>query len=80
MNANDLMNYLRGFAELVNEPPTRDQWAIIRAKVLETSPVETFVVDAPPMHNPLNLPMTKGCGCADKGVERQFKPNGNRGF
>lgn len=54
MNSNDLMYYLKGFVELTNEPPSRDQWAIIRAKVLEASPVEPFIVDAPPMHNPIH--------------------------
>ena len=54
MNSNDLMYYLKGFVELTNEPPTRDQWAIVRAKVLEASPVEPFIVDAPPMHNPIH--------------------------
>ena len=56
MNSNDLMYYLKGFVDLTNEPPSRDQWGIIRAKVKEASPVETFVVDAPPMHNPINDP------------------------
>ena len=72
MNSNDLMYYLKGFVELTNEPPTRDQWGIIRAKVKEASPVEPFVVDAPPMHNPTTissfLDKTKlpclGCGGA----------------
>lgn len=76
MNSNDLMYYLKGFVDLTNEPPSRDQWGIIRAKVKEAFPVETFVVDAPPMHNPTNDPRprrstdwpafapTKGdCGC-----------------
>lgn len=56
MNSNDLMYYLKGFVDLTNEPPSRDQWGIIRAKVKEASPVETFVVDAPPMHNPIHDP------------------------
>ena len=50
------MYYLKGFVDLTNEPPSRDQWGIIRAKVKEASPVETFVVDAPPMHNPIHDP------------------------
>ena len=54
MNSNDLMYYLKGFVDLTNEPPSRDQWGIIRAKVREASPVETFVVGAPPMHNPIH--------------------------
>lgn len=79
MDANNLMFYLRGFVELTNEPPTKDQWAIIRAKVKESSPVDTFVVDYPPMHNPIpgsprafldrsKLPGGDGdCGCTFKG-------------
>ena len=54
MNSNDLMYYLKGFVDLTNEPPSRDQWGVIRARVKEASPVETFVVDAPPMHNPIH--------------------------
>ena len=77
MDSNDLMHYLKGFVELVNEPPTRDQWAIVRAKVLEAYPA----VDKPlPMHNPTHdfrpflpprpvvldpskLPPLGDCGC-----------------
>ena len=55
MNSNDLMYYLKGFVELTNEPPNRDQWGVIRAKVLSTSIVEPFIVDAPPMHNPTSM-------------------------
>ena len=28
MNSNDLMYYLKGFVDLTNEPPSRDQWGI----------------------------------------------------
>lgn len=54
MTANELLHYMKGFAELVGEPPTRDQWGVIRQKILETSPEETFIVDSPPMHNPIS--------------------------
>jgi hypothetical protein len=63
------MYYLKGFVDLTNEPPSRDQWGIIRAKVKEAFPVETFVVDAPPMHNPIRAdrsvftPTIGDCGC-----------------
>jgi hypothetical protein len=70
------MYYLKGFVDLTNEPPSRDQWGIIRAKVKEAFPVETFVVDTPPMHNPINdhrlrrstdwpvfAPTSGDCGC-----------------
>ena len=40
MNSNDLMYYLKGFVDLTNEPPSRDQWGAIRAKVKEASPVD----------------------------------------
>ena len=56
MNSNDLMYYLKGFVDLTNEPPSRDQWGIIRAKVKEASPVEPFIVGSPPMHNPTTMP------------------------
>ncbi len=82
MNSNDLMHYLKGFVDLTNEPPSRDQWGIIRAKVKEASPVETFVVGAPPMHNPTTissfLDKTKlPClGCGDKPSAGQSRVEG----
>ena len=88
MNSNDLMYYLKGFVDLTNEPPSRDQWGIIRAKVKEASPVETFVVDAPPMHNPIHdprpftfidrskLPPVGDCGCGGATPARQSKVEG----
>lgn len=48
MNANELMFYMKGFVELVNEPPTRDQWGYVRARVKEAFAVETFVLNTPP--------------------------------
>ena len=86
MNSNDLMYYLKGFVDLTNEPPSRDQWGIIRAKVKEASPVEPFVVDAPPMHNPIHdfrLPVLdksklpgNDCGCGGATPAGQSKVEG----
>lgn len=82
MNSNDLMYYLKGFVDLTNEPPSRDQWGIIRAKVEEAFPVETFVVNAPPMHNPIHDPRpfartSSGCGCGGATSAGQFKTEGD---
>ena len=39
MNSNELMYYFKGFFELSNEPPTREQWGKIRSHVLDAYPV-----------------------------------------
>lgn len=70
MDANGLFYYLTGFFELVGENPTREQWGVIRAKVLSATPVAR----EPQLHNPNNavppfldmrkLPqMPADCGC-----------------
>lgn len=60
MNANELLHYLRGFAELVDQP-TPAQWAALRNEILRASSVENQFIPVP-MSNPTNPPTPCG-GC-----------------
>jgi hypothetical protein len=59
MDANQLLFWLKGHFDLSNEPPTTEAWGAIKAKVREAFPVEAWVVDSPPMHNPIHLDRSK---------------------
>lgn len=56
VNANELMFFLKGHFETTNSPPTDKAWGILREAVLSASPVEPFIVNSPPMHNPIRDP------------------------
>lgn len=46
MNANELLHYLRGFAEHVDQP-TPAQWTSLRNELLRASPVENTFIPIP---------------------------------
>lgn len=63
LNSNELLRYLQGFVETQTEPvPTAQQWAIIRAKVLEGHPITGVLM--PEMRNTIpGRPPEKPCNC-----------------
>lgn len=69
MDANDLMHYLKCYAELINSPPTPEQWGIMRAKIKGTVAVQQFFQSSLTMADPARLPVLDksklpgGCGC-----------------
>ena len=58
MNANELLNYLRGFAEHVDQPSTA-QWTSLRNEILRASPVENQFIPVPMV----NSAPAKPCNC-----------------
>lgn len=63
MNANELLHYLRGFAELVDQP-TPAQWAALRNEILRASSVENQFIPVP-AHFQNETPRPCG-GCGGK--------------
>lgn len=67
MDANQLLHYMRGFFELVDNP-TADQIRALRNEVLRAQPVSTeFVpieVENPIRHVPTMRSQNGGCGCS----------------
>jgi hypothetical protein len=43
MTPENLAFYLRGFAENSSEPPTREQWGVIRATILGATTENVFI-------------------------------------
>ena len=66
MNANDLLHYLRGFFELVDEP-TPAQIRAIRNEVLRAQPVTAEIIPVevvdPIKRVSSSRPMHSDCGC-----------------
>ena len=83
MNSNELMFYLKGHFELSNEPPTREQWAKIRSRVLEAFPIQTtesqvlLPGEPPPLPTWLLRPPKAGdCGCGGTTPAEQSRVEG----
>lgn len=60
MNANELLHYLRGFSELVDQPSPA-QWAALRNEILRASSVENQFIPVPMQNTPSAQPCA-GCG------------------
>ena len=68
MTPENLAYYLRGFAETANEPPTREQWGVLRHTILAatTEPPSDFIGGVMPPE--IAALMNRGCkGCSPKG-------------
>ena len=59
MNANELLFYLRGFAELVVSPSS-EQWSALRNEILRAQPVVDWVIQVP-MVDPIKGAPCSGC-------------------
>lgn len=65
MNANELLHYLRGFAELVDQP-TPAQWAALRNEILRASSVENQFIPVPMTSPADGRPYQPCSGCGGK--------------
>ena len=62
MNANELLCYLRGFAELVDQP-TEAQWSALRKEILTAKLVENQIIQVP-MYGAGDSIKRSPCNCA----------------
>lgn len=68
MTPDQLAYYLRGFAETANEPPTREQWGVLRHTILAATAEQPHVFFGGAMPPELAALLESGCkDCVPKG-------------
>ena len=68
MTPDQLAYYLRGFAETANEPPTREQWGVLRHTILAATTEQAHVFFGGTMPPEIAALMGSGCkDCSPKG-------------
>lgn len=68
MTPDQLAYYLRGFAETANEPPTREQWGVLRHTILAATAEQPHAFFGGAMPPELAAMMGSGCkACSPKG-------------
>lgn len=68
MTPDQLAYYLRGFAETASEPPTREQWGVLRHTILAATTEHAHVLFGGNIPPEIAALMNKGCkSCSPKG-------------
>ena len=68
MTPENLAYYLRGFAETASEPPTREQWGVLRHTILAATTDQAHVFFGGVMPPEIAALMSSGCkDCSPKG-------------
>ncbi len=68
MTPDQLAYYLRGFAETANEPPTREQWGVLRHTILAATTEQAHVFFGGTIPPEIAALMDSGCkDCSPKG-------------
>lgn len=61
MTPDQLAYYLRGFAETANEPPTREQWGVLRHTILAATTEQAHVFFGGTIPPEIAALMDSGC-------------------
>lgn len=75
MTPEQLAFYMRGIAETSGEPPTRQQWGVIREAILSSTHDPAHTIFAGPMPPEVQALFASGCkDCGPKGTKEPPPP------